>query len=357
MKNILMLCPPGFSPVRQYRGEGVMERLCRIDPEIQILYPQAQEPWLDAIRAHVVYAMRTIRDLDVHVAETAIRMGLPLWYDADDDYFNVSEDSPAYVGFQDPRVREVITWFIKNSDVMTVSTADLAEKYSKLRPEGSRPIDVVPNALDDYALDLSLPPEETSEKWMVWRGGATHQADLWDFAEQFWDFLERTPEEWKVLFQGYSPVFIRDGFAWRPKNFQGRVLMNRYIKNYYAFMHSLREKSRPWAQIVPLSDNSFNRSKSNIAALEAVYAGAIPVVPDWDEWQLPAVFKYSKVEEFSKLMQKATRVTASSRRDMWEMNSVWIRKNRALSVVNQKRVDILRDLLGSGTRLAPNGHV
>jgi len=346
--KILMIGPPGFAPVRHYRGEGVLERLTKIDPGIQILYPQSQEPWLDVVKADLVYFIRATSPVEIRVAETAFRMGIPVWYDADDDYFNVSEDSPAYLGFQNGQVREVITWFIQNADVMTVSTGDLQRKYGEIRPKDAKPIEVVPNALDDHCLDLETFPDLAPDRCLSWRGGATHQADLWDFAEEFWDFLERSSPEWRLVFIGYSPKFIKDGFHWRPKSFAGRVKMFPYLRDYFAFLESFRFRHKPWAHLIPLNETPFNRSKSNIGALEAIYAGAVPIVPDWEEWQFPGVLKYSKIGEFAGLMQKATRISPDSRKGMWEVNMKHIREKYALSVVNQKRVRIISELLGSG---------
>jgi hypothetical protein len=52
---------------------------------------------------------------------------------------------------------------------------------------------------------------------------------------------------------------------------------------------------RPHFVVVPLQDNPFNRAKSNIAELEAQAAGAIAIVPDWEEWKSRA--RYRDAEE------------------------------------------------------------
>jgi hypothetical protein len=52
---------------------------------------------------------------------------------------------------------------------------------------------------------------------------------------------------------------------------------------------------RPHFVVVPLQDNPFNRAKSNIAELEAQAAGAIAIVPDWEEWR--SVVRYNETNE------------------------------------------------------------
>ena len=96
---------------------------------------------------------------------------------------------------------------------------------------------------------------------------------------------------------------------------------------------------------VPLHDSYFNRCKSNIAALEGTYAGAVCLVPDWPEWQIPGTLKYKTQEEFAEkaeIILKEQFSVAKYRGQAME----YIRENHDLAKVNQARVDLVNELLG-----------
>lgn len=345
MKNVLILCPQGASPVQIYRGIGVLEQLRKIDPQISVFHPIHNDPWESLIHADVVYAMRTSNARDLAFLHTAQAMGIPVWYDADDDYFGVTPDSPVFAAYQNPTIQKAISQFLSLSDYVTVSTQDLKNKFEKYRD--GKPIEVVNNALDDYIFrDGDIFPAGQARQIIAWRGGATHQADLACFADQFWEFFDSpTAHEWKAQFIGFYPLIIEEGLDWCPKNYTARMLINEYDPRYYQYVRSLRDGVKPFAMAVPLRDNPFNRAKSNIAALEAVYAGAVPVVPNWEEWQFPGAIRYDKREDFGKCLLKISRMKESTRKEIWQENIKFIEEKYLLSKVNAQRVEIVNRLV------------
>src|SRR5208283_4341058 len=154
-KRILMISPPGFSPVRAYRGEGVFLHLPKLDPEIEIIFPSHDEPWKDILSADIVYCFRTFDPKSQQVAAQALDMGKPIWFDLDDDVYRVRRSHPNYAGLSSQGLKNLVDWFLRTSAVVTVSTPALAES---LKFKRSGDFTVIPNAIDNYTLKM-LEPE------------------------------------------------------------------------------------------------------------------------------------------------------------------------------------------------------
>jgi len=91
--------------------------------------------------------------------------------------------------------------------------------------------------------------------------------------------------------------------------------------------------------IVPLTDTSFNRSKSCIAALEAIIAGRIPVCEHW--WAItPPELKKPFAEQVKTLM--AAEQNQMKEWYAWLLDRLYERHN--LHVVNKERVKIIKGL-------------
>ena len=348
MKTVLFVCPPGVSPVRIYRGEGVFERLSKIDPEIRIIYPTGREIWQDLLKADVVYFMRTNGAEDVAVAEKAKDMKVPIWYDMDDDYFNVPPSNPSFDGFRSPKIQQNIAWFLQNADFVTFSTQDLLQRYQNvedLKPGIEPKSCVVPNALDDYILKVKPAEKMNDRKRILWRGGITHVGDILDYTEEIWKFLAED-KDFDFNFIGFQPFWIVQGWSWkRPEaNFKDRVYYTPYQFNYFEYMDFLKRQCAALS-FVPLSDNPFNHCKSNIAALESIYAGAVPIVPDWREWEIPGVISYGKDTSLSLALQVGAGLGDEARKKRLQDSCDWINENRVLSVVNKQRIKIMERLM------------
>jgi hypothetical protein len=138
------------------------------------------------------------------------------------------------------------------------------------------------------------------------------------------------------MFLGYDPWYMRAG-----EEAKKRISFQPYNTDYFGFMGQFK-RMKPWTHIVPLTDNPFNRAKSNISALEAIYAGAIPIVPDWEEWQIPGAMRYNSFESFGETVKTAMAIQPKAHIFLWDMCISWIRENRILSVTNQARIEALR---------------
>ena len=323
------------SPVRYYRGEGVLERM----PGVEVSYLTEPMNWVSWLRAakeyEVLYVMRSAQPEHVEWCRDAVTAGMKIWYDLDDDFTAVQPDNPACVVYGERDVQAAFGWFLRNADAITVSTQQLKDKFEpKL---GGRKITVIPNALDDVSFPLA--PVDGMQKLFTWRGGGSHLLDLQAFTPEIISFL-RNQEDYAIQFMGFYPFWMTKETGIRPE----QLKYSKYILSYWGFMQYFRAMN-PWGHFVPLLDNDFNRAKSCISALEAVWAGAVPVVPDFPEWEIDGALRYTSPEAMRKCMHLFATMSDRDRRDRWNLAAEWIRKNRMLSEITGRRMEILKELM------------
>lgn len=335
--NVLAMFPEGAIVVRYYRGDGALLHLRRLDSNINIQYWYGKELWSAILNVDVAFLMRLFNQEHAEIAQECFTMNVPFWYDIDDDLFNINWDSPAYDVYQRKEVRQNIELFLRTAQTVTVSTPHLKARFDPLRPANS-PCIVIPNALDDYVFtDANTYPSVAPLTEIVWRGGATHLNDLEDFASAFIKFAHEAPKNWGVHFLGYKPVNIM-------RHMSGRCRVTTYDFKFYRYIKMLRYTYRPFAIVVPLSRTPFNLAKSNIAALEGIYAGAILIIPNMPEWNIfPGALIYSSTEECGEMMLQVTRMTEEERKERW-LKNLPVLQSLFLSKINSKRLDIIRHL-------------
>ena len=103
-------------------------------------------------------------------------------------------------------------------------------------------------------------------------------------------------------------------------------------------------KAKPHWLICPLIDNKFNRSKSNIAWIEASWAGAAVIGPELPEWKRPGIINYKDVTHLEKIISKVA-AGHYDRKELIQQSREYIEKNNTLSKVNKKRKDVIHALL------------
>jgi len=310
MIRVLLLSPPGWAPVRYYRGEGAMLQLWRIDPSIEVVTPRYDEIWKDLIACDIVYCFRTFDDRCLSVAQKAKDLGKKIWFDLDDAVWALEPSHPSYAGYG-PKTLQIIEWFVQNSDKITVSTKEIKKRMMS-------DCEVIPNALDFYTLKYE-PINSRIENQLHWRGGASHAEDLYEFREEMGKHI--------TVYHGFNPPWHKR------KHFP-------YVFDYFQYIQDLFAS----CVVVPLIDNVFNRCKSNIAALEAIYAGAIPIVPAWEEWEFPERYAYSTKEEFSARIEEVLALSFEEYRAKVETYRKWVKENRSLEIMNKRRVEIVGEL-------------
>lgn len=259
--------------------------------------------------------------------------GRKVWVDYDDYLLGVPTDNPTHSKYMSQEIQVNVQNILREADIVTVSTEHLKKLYSKFNSN----IKVARNGLD---MGLRCMKERGKagkrNKIIAWRGSRTHHRDVFTYARTIME-ISRDPmnKDWQWHFIGDNLWFLTDSMP----HYQTFVTKPMSPLEYFKHIKILS----PSAFMVPLHDGDFNRSKSNIAWLEASYAGAITIAPDWEEWQHPGILKYKTESEFSEALRLVIKeeidVSASVEKS-WE----YIMDNFTVEKINDIRLEVLCEL-------------
>jgi hypothetical protein len=332
MRKILALTITKDDTTSFYRAAGVMRDIVRRVPNLTVDIHDVSKigsmTWSLLAQYDAVFLQRPYTS--VPLMNYLRDLKIPIWVDYDDNLFQIPEcNNRAFDSFMDETVQKNMVKIGKMATVITVSTGALKEMYDKLNND----VRVIPNALPFEF--LGNPAENHKHKTMFWRGGDSHRLDLRLHELEMAGLMEKY-KEWEFVFAGFNP------YQFASQQFKNKKY--RKPEDPLLYFKWLREYA-PQAMWVPLHDSFFNRCKSNIAALEGTYSGAVCLVPDWPEWQIPGTLKYKTQEEFAEkaeIILKEQFSVAKYRGQAME----YIRENYDLAKVNQARVDLVNELLG-----------
>lgn len=204
--------------------------------------------------------------------------GLPVWrrargpysrlvYELDDDLWSVTpENWKAYHLYNDPHIRDAVEHAAETADLVTVSTAPLADVMRQFNPN----VTVLPNCIPDWVLDQPRTAAAMARTRLRvgWQGGASHGVDLGQVASPVRRFLRRFAD-WDLQLNGedYRLTF--------------RVPADRSF--HVPWIPVYRNPDKYYASIdfdigiCPIWPTAFSDSKSGIKAIEYGARG-IPVV-------------------------------------------------------------------------------
>jgi hypothetical protein len=175
-------------------------------------------------------------------------------------------------------------------------------------------------------------------KTINWRGSNTHDEDLETVREQLIQFQTMHPD-YTLNFMGSPSWRVIQSF---PTINNIKILPDTDI---IEFWHTLKT-IQPKVSIVPLVDNVFNASKSNIAFLESTWAGAATLAPDMQEWRHPGILNYNTSQEFLEILNEIALDNIDCMkiaREGWQ----YVQENLLLSNVNKLRVLLIDNLMSS----------
>jgi hypothetical protein len=243
-----------------YRILGVLPYINNPDFELIDISHVNDFGWETFVNANVLILQRPFNMNHVNMISLAKDMGLKVILDYDDDLLNVDMYNPTYELYLDAKVG--IKACIEQSDEVWVSTVSIKESLSVW----SKNITVIPNAHNDYLFKVEDKKEfNKNSKTVAWRGGATHEADVYENALKIVDMVNNN-REWRFNFFGERFTFLeqRCGVNYNAVTPMSTVQFYRYF-----------QRLNPNIVFFPLRDTKFNRGKSSIAFLEATYAGAV----------------------------------------------------------------------------------
>jgi hypothetical protein len=325
MKKILLATQNQNDMTSFLRTWGVFTHPTLRDKVMPLRYPKDMmwvNDWTYFLEVDCVYMHRPggTPAYDFRVIDRCKQWNIPLWVDLDDDLENITPDNPVYTHYNTPEAKQVIQLAIREATVLSCGGERHYKRLREIRPD----VVLIPNAIDDRLLHLKK-PFKLSRK-VAWRGSESHRSDLIYFASEMQNVIDGRAE---VTFFGLNPYHLKRNFKWTPP----LNLMEYYIAltHYNACFH-----------LVPLQDTEFNRVKSNLCWSDATLAGSVVMGPNFEEYRRPGVFTYD--HDFERVYQN---MVSSSDRDLESCHNMswdWIRDNILVSKVNQKRLEIIRNV-------------
>lgn len=247
---------------------------------------------------------------------------VPVWVDWDDDLFHLNPENPAYIEYANENVQKVMIEIIKQATIVTVSTEYLRQILLPLNEN----IRIIPNALNDGLFDRKGRDHKQTNQ-IVWRGPENHIYDLLEYEKPIRQGIKKL-KDWVFVFMGFAPWMFR-GLKIQALGMVDLMLYYKQLENIApAILH------------VPLADNTFNRCRSNVAYLEATYAGAVTICPGW--WDAIGSLKYDNAAEYFECLKLAASKEID-RVSMAKMAYEYVQDCLVLSKVNEKRVAIIKE--------------
>jgi len=321
MINILELIPDRSDGTSFYRGSIPLNHLAKTYPkEINItplLDYEFYGNWWTITKYHILFSQRPCTDKEFKIIRNAKNLGVKVWVDYDDNLLNLNEDNQVVKVYEENNCNHYIKEILKIADVVSVSTPYLKKSLSVF----NKNIEVIPNALANEILGGA--PEWNKNKTIAWRGGQNHHNDMLEYEDVLTKFWQEN-KDWTFNLYGYKPEDNWNGI--KHKHFQ-------FCDNIFIYLKTITEDNSSIA-IVPMVDNIFNRSKSNIAWIEHTLSGSVVLAPDWEEWKKPGVINYTSKEDF------VEKLNSMKEMDLKEnLNQSWssIQQDLILEKVNKLR--------------------
>ena len=338
--RLLVLCAKNGDGTSFYRGLGPLAALRKRHPKLEIDVPwETQFAWTqNQLRLYdMIFFQRPHLPEHLAMMKAAKDVGIPIWVDHDDFVLGLHPGHPAKPFWDDSNVQMQFTEMLSLADILTVTTENLASEYKKFISENCQLV-VIPNALDD---DLLLkrrisPPRRGPVPTILWRGSPIHDPDLLDLEKELPSIAEQFPN-WKWVFLGHNPFFLTarmPSSSWLSVGWQ---------ESYSQFINAFN-RIQPKLTFFPLTDNTFNRCKSNIAWIESTFCNAATICrggEGFQEWEKPGAINYQTRDEFIPNLIEAMEAHSEDLDSLKDESWKYIEKNLLLSQVNLKRAELL----------------
>lgn len=268
-----------------------------------------------------------------------------------DDYWMLNPHHLIYNSWKKNKTAEKIVQCLELADVVTCTTARLAEKVKPHNKE----VYVLPNALPydtDQFGPKEIPGAHDDLMRFIYTGGSTH----------FWDIKVLENPFKKIIHEKIPASFILAGYdnttsdgvqVWdkieRAFNINGKL--QNYERRYTLPVDEyMSHYDYADVALIPLESNSFTPYKSNLKVLEAgaknlpVIASNVP--PYNDETNLDYVHFASNTREWHDLIKYCAN-NPSYVKYAGQKLGEWVRKEYNLKIVNIMRKQIFEHLIKS----------
>jgi O-antigen biosynthesis protein len=226
-------------------------------------------------------------------------------YEIDDDLLNIPDWNFASKFYNSNR--DNIKKIIGMCDGVVCSTNKLKHTLSPYNDN----ITVSPNYLPKFIWgEAKAKPETNQSKVRIMYAGSHNHfdqnSDRGDFGPKLIEYVKKTIDDFQWIFVGGIPQSLKGNdriinHFWRP------------VIEYPSFLKSLN----PDIFLAPLDINEFNRSKSDIKALEAAALG-IPLIATNIEPYHNMIHTASTEEYFISMLDNLARIDHSFRNGIWQ---------------------------------------
>jgi hypothetical protein len=342
MVKLLIISNPQSPGTDYYRTVGPFTQLERDYPdEIRVtVHSPDRAVWFDIWQADAVLFQRPNGGTIVGYVQEAHRMGKKVLLDIDDLLHHIPDSNPAQGHFEKDDVKKSINEALRLADHIFVSTPPLKEFYSNLADENGRKytsadkITVVRNGWnpEHHPLEPILPQRKPIRQ--IFRGSTTHLADL-----------HTIKSELKIMSKDPAFAFVMVGLEkWMLPDLQDTNIQFIKWQTLFTYFQLMRE-SQPDYGIFPLTDDDFNRCKSNIFALECLRVGALPIVPaGFPEWDMiPGLLRYNNRHDFQAVLNKIKAGKVDKVALVGEARA-YISEHLTVQKLNEKRLEVIKSL-------------
>ena len=335
--NLITVPANTLDATSYYRAIGPMAHLRIVRQSLQT---QCYEKifWCELAMADAVFMQRPFAQPHLQIAERARLHGMPLWIDHDDNLFDVPADNPCRETFMNKETHERIRKIFSLANIVSFSVPKLAAAYAPLL-EGKTVV-TIPNALmTNVSGKIPHHDGEKRPDLILWRGSDTHQKDLDAFTPEMIAASQAMPQ-YRWIFQGYCTYQLQDGIGQRAERRKPVDIVD---------YHAILARMGPRIVVVPLSDSVFNHGKSNIAWIEATFAGGVCLAPDWDEWRRPGVVNYKDRDDFFAKLIDLMSWNDAQIDAQWKLSRDYVEKHLTIKSTNAQRsaiIDELEELAG-----------
>lgn len=254
---MLIITNKELSSVDYYRTMGWWPYFVECD---KIWYQDAN--WNNVPNYDTILVSRPYHVAGWRSCEIVKEFGKRLLIDFDDD---ILTENPNFVITEDMRKYTIAS--CRLADLIVCSTKGVEDVYKQFAPTVIRK-----NVFNDKIFKFE--PKFSKNKLVAVRGLRLYNK------YNIQEFMPILLENYDWLFYGLDLPF--------GKNFKEMPFID--------YMVSLRTRA-PAVLFKPLQDYPSNRAKSNIAWIEATFAGAVCLAPEWDEWNDKGICHYKDVND------------------------------------------------------------
>lgn len=294
----------------------------------------------DIYRSDIVFLHTPVHQTAIDAIQAARLYGKKVWLDFDDLIFadDIPRSNLAWTFFNSEKSQQVLKACIPAADAISVSTQTIKDRIIQLFNYPAQQIWVIPNAFPDALWEKRAPfkpDNNTTQKNIMWRGSVTHEGDLYKFRNGI-----KPHPNLSYLFVGHLPWILH-------KNHDGHLEEIRYhpwekpIERYWMML----KQSAPHYVLVALEECDFNRGKSNIAWMEATFAGAACIAQStMPEFARVPTVQYHSIKSLDGVLKNIASGT-DLRMEKYMESRALIEKEYLLSVTNHQRWAVIKTLM------------